>query len=533
MIRNRIIFRPELRVWCLVLLAGILILGPWLFFQGELSQGDHGRDLYAFERTLNGERPYRDYWWVYGPLMPYVFAGFFGLFGIHVSSVLLAQYLFTLAAGLLFYACASRLTRRPTAVIATLWFWVTPSYFFHTYNHTAGLAFLFAVLLAALRFRQSGGRADILLGFLGVFGLCLVKLNIGLGVFLAYGIALSLLRPKGAPFPAKTFFSAGLLTLAVTAGIYAFFLKDLPLYAVRQCMPFFPSDRPFNTSLVESILGYLKVFVLGGTFADIPHLLFRFILMAAIVRLGLLFLRKRSHPSTSGVIRTSAALLVFALVNMHEFFASGVFYRTYWAGGSLTLLGFFLIDRAMAGAPRRLMAAVTLILLCLIGWQAKDVFLFTGRFIGKREHSFGFRRAGIYVGNSPLWIRTVGRTAHFLEENLRPGETFFALPYDPLYYYLLSRKSPTRQLIFFEHINITPKQEREIIRELRRKEIRFILLSSLAFSDQRGNGLFGRDYCPLLAQYIQDNFILTKRFGEWRRQPRWAWPHGTMILERK
>jgi len=54
----------------LVLGLGIIILAPYTHFQDFLSQGDHGRDLYAAQAVYRGELPYRDFWWVYGPLMP-------------------------------------------------------------------------------------------------------------------------------------------------------------------------------------------------------------------------------------------------------------------------------------------------------------------------------------------------------------------------------------------------------------------------------------------------------------------------------
>ena len=61
----------------LTLIGGILIYFPAHNYQPLLAQGDHGRDLYAFDQTIHGAKPYRDYWWVYGPLMPYYYALFF------------------------------------------------------------------------------------------------------------------------------------------------------------------------------------------------------------------------------------------------------------------------------------------------------------------------------------------------------------------------------------------------------------------------------------------------------------------------
>ncbi len=73
----------------LLFLAGLLILWPYHNFQEYLAQGDHGRDLYAGQAVLRGETPYKDFWWVYGPFMPYYYAVFLKLFGPAISSILL------------------------------------------------------------------------------------------------------------------------------------------------------------------------------------------------------------------------------------------------------------------------------------------------------------------------------------------------------------------------------------------------------------------------------------------------------------
>ena len=80
---------------CLLLLlvfgTGILITAPYARFQGPLSQGDHGRDLYAAQAVFRGELPYKDFWWVYGPLMPYYYGLFYKIFGIQISSIILGK----------------------------------------------------------------------------------------------------------------------------------------------------------------------------------------------------------------------------------------------------------------------------------------------------------------------------------------------------------------------------------------------------------------------------------------------------------
>ncbi|MCA9408303.1 MAG: hypothetical protein KC733_06415, partial [Candidatus Omnitrophica bacterium] len=53
----------------LTLACGILILSPLLDFQYFLSPGDHGRELFAFKKTMDGAAVYKDFSWMYGLLM--------------------------------------------------------------------------------------------------------------------------------------------------------------------------------------------------------------------------------------------------------------------------------------------------------------------------------------------------------------------------------------------------------------------------------------------------------------------------------
>src|SRR6202142_4383188 len=71
----------------LTILMSALYVWPELNFQELLSQGDHGRDLYAFDAVTHGKLPYKDFWWVYGPIMPYYYGLFFKIFGVHITSV--------------------------------------------------------------------------------------------------------------------------------------------------------------------------------------------------------------------------------------------------------------------------------------------------------------------------------------------------------------------------------------------------------------------------------------------------------------
>jgi hypothetical protein len=133
-----------------------------------------------------------------------------------------------------------------------------------------------------------------------------------------------------------------------------------------------------------------------------------------------------------------------------------------------------------------------------------------------------FSTGRAYVTNPPQWLDTVQKTTVYLQRNLEADENFFALPYDPLYYFLAQKNSPVRELNFFAHINIQEDQQREIIGHLEKKKINWIVLSSRSNSPVKGLGIFGRDYGILLNDYIKKNFKLIETFGDWQTPPRKA-----------
>jgi len=84
-------------------LIGIYILLPLINFHPSLSTGDNGRDLYAIAQVAHGGIPYKDYWWVYGPLMPFYYSFFTMILGTTIKSILIGQMVLKLISGILFF----------------------------------------------------------------------------------------------------------------------------------------------------------------------------------------------------------------------------------------------------------------------------------------------------------------------------------------------------------------------------------------------------------------------------------------------
>ena len=158
------------------------------------------------------------------------------------------------------------------------------------------------------------------------------------------------------------------------------------------------------------------------------------------------------------------------MLYFNEFLVSGIWYRTYWSLPFLVLFHFVMIAVAFKFMPKFLRV---FILIFLWGLAILGIVAHIGSIQSQKQpwRYLSMDRGQVYVGNEPQWTDTVNTVTHFLNTTLKKDDLFFALPYDCLYYYLTGHESPTRQLIFFNHIKIPPQQEIAVIKELESKKI--------------------------------------------------------------
>lgn len=516
--------------------AGVFLLFSAVDIQGMLLTGDHGRDLYAFERTLGGDMPYKDYWWVYGPLMPFYYALFMKLFGINILSVLIGKACLKFAAGLFIYIAIRRIANPVAAMCGAIWFYLFSQEFFFTYNHMGGILAITmtaAALMSYIKTRQSSYLwAAAFISFI----LCFIKLNFGLAGLLICAICsfvtdrLYNVKTSSAK---KSFYLVSLVILPIiTAIVYMYLLKGLPVYEIRQCLPYSNSDQPYNI-MPSTAMALLWNMVIQNILSNGINLIFACMVIITFVRIIYLALTKKISMKED--LRYFAALLVlgiYFILNLHEFLKSGVDYRSLWSQPIGFIFIFISISLAIrqSGRAWRSIVWFCIAVLAFIGWLSHENFT---KQVHRPDQYLADDKAQVFVINKPDWINTVEETTAFLRKNLKPEEQFLALPYDAIYYYLTGRKSPTQLLIFFEHINIPVEQENRTIQDLEKASVNWIVISSRMKAREPGLGTLGATYCPVIGQYIKDNFELVARFGDWQHEPGWGWNHGTAVFKRK
>ena len=108
---------PRSRVALLLFIAGAAISG-FTILRG-VEPFDEGLTLQAARRVADGQVPYRDFLWAYGPVHPYLLAGLFKLFGTSLLWWRIVRVLADATVALLVFALVRR--EAPTRVALVAW----------------------------------------------------------------------------------------------------------------------------------------------------------------------------------------------------------------------------------------------------------------------------------------------------------------------------------------------------------------------------------------------------------------------------
>ena len=116
----------------IVLVAGGMAWYTWGHW-GDF-QVDCGRELYVPAAILQGKLLFRDLWYMYGPLAPYLQALLFRLFGIHLTVLYLFGLTLTVGSALLTFEIARQLNLGVSAGLAPSLFFLAESFYPFIFN---------------------------------------------------------------------------------------------------------------------------------------------------------------------------------------------------------------------------------------------------------------------------------------------------------------------------------------------------------------------------------------------------------------
>ena len=94
--------RPDASARVLIVIISVMLFWFTWARWGDI-ESDCGRELYVPMEILRGRLLYRDIWYPYGPLPPYLQALVFGIFGLHLDTAYGLGLSVTVGCALLLY----------------------------------------------------------------------------------------------------------------------------------------------------------------------------------------------------------------------------------------------------------------------------------------------------------------------------------------------------------------------------------------------------------------------------------------------
>lgn len=513
-----------------------LFLGATLNVQPILSPGDMGRDLYAFQQAFEGHRPCRDYWWQYGPLMPFYYAFWFAVSGVSILSVRMGLAIILLLCSLITYRSLRLFVSPSIAFLLALPYLgldIT-----HTFNHVGAFPFLVLVIFSLGQFFLTRRILWCYLAAPALLAIALVKISSGLASFAAFTVIFCMDCFSiwiGGEYAAlrsrlRHLFFIVLIFGAAVAGIYGLMYRGLSCGQVDQCLTLTVGQRFRHLGDVTpwTALKHLIQWFLIWDQARFLSLMAFFMLTI----LGLFGLRRQKILAGERWLyfRVLGAALLMGLANAADYFVDGKIQRfDFWLFPMLLfLLGLLTEWAGFLFAPRMRSFLGALAFLCLLWIPFRNAAQAVG--LRTAERYLDIPHGRVYLGGSLSDIETIKSTSRFIMEKTRKDDVILAMPYDPLYCFLSGRRHAVRELMFMQHMEGSAEEEAEIIREIEAKRPPLFLLSNRYRSQELGMGYFGETHYRKLAKYLFEHYREVQSFGPWDGEP--AGLHAVKIFKR-
>ncbi|MBI3271970.1 MAG: hypothetical protein HYZ53_23455 [Planctomycetes bacterium] len=550
---------PRLLVALLVLQGGWMAWA-WSDYQTVLAPDDHGWNLYAFWRVAEGEMPYRDFAWSYGPVMPYFYALGFKLAGVRIPTVL-ALHGGVLALGsLLLYFVARRVAGPGLSFLAGA---VVPSIglVVHSYNHAGIVPLLLGALLAFLRSLEdprrrvrwlalAAGLEVLAAGVLAsmaaasMAALCLSALLVELYSNSIPGAGSAARLRRGV----QVSVGLGLAWLAGTVLLYYAVLRGVPGPHLRHCFGIHGGEIPYMGNPLWSMAHvWAGLWRLATDPAHAPTwwwvvnrervmagLLPIAALGGGLVTLRLCLRRRVADPRGLAVL----TLFLVTAFTSHQFLWTGGAYTLLWgpACGILPLTA-WLFEAGLArclpsderGKKLRLLGTLLFAAACALA---------TGLFRQivpsspqDRSLYLPLERARVHGGNREL-DKVLEDVTRYLEAETAPGEAVAVFPYAPLYLYLAARPSAVYHLQTLLPGDLTDEDERSIIAAIEARHVRVVLFTNKVTALPER---FGEDFGLAITSYLAERFAPVAQFGDgpWRPASDWVEGHQVLVLRRR
>jgi len=499
----------------------LVFWGSTVDVQFALSPGDMGRDLYAFQRTFLGEMPGRDFWWQYGPLMPLYHAFWFLLGGVNLISVRIGLGVILFFSSLLTYRTLRLFVSPPFAFLPSLPYLSID--ITHTFNHVGAFPFMLWTVFSLWQFFIRREIQWCYFAMPALISIALVKISAGMASLFAFAVVLCLdcffSRLEGEAVALgrrlRHIFFLALIFVVAGGGVYYWMLRGLSLSQVDHCFTLTVGEmhrQRWNLTPWTNVKHLIQWFLIWDR-----RRLLSMISLIVLVIFGLCGLRRKkiSVRERRLYLRVVSVPILIGLANAVDYFVDGRIQRfDFWLLPMLFLLIGLLAQWAGSlFAPRVKIVLGWLTLFFVLWLPFQNIMRATS--LRTPERYLDLPHGKVYMGGPLSNVLVIKKGAHYLIENTRAEDQILAIPYDALYCFLSERRHAVRELMFMEHMQVSGKEEDEMIRQIQAKRPPLFILSNRYRSAELGMGTFGETHYRKLAQYLFEHYREVQTFGPW------------------
>jgi hypothetical protein len=427
--RRRVAHRDHLAIW-LALFAAAALISAFTILQG-IDPFDEGLTLAAARRVAEGQLPYRDFLWAYGPAQPYLLAGLWKLFGGSLLDWRIIRVLADAGVSLTAYALVRR--RAHPALAGAVWLAVAGEMAEPRSANPFPLALL-AVLLA-LAVATGSGTHRRRVGWAAALTVVAAAFRVDFALYGLAAVAIALALSDGLR-PAIAYVA---LTAVLTVLLYTpFLVLDGPAHVYHALIGVSLADRGYWT------LPFPLAFHAApgaGAAKTVKHLIDFYVPALTVVGFGLgalAALARRRAPLESGLVVFGLGALSYLLSRTDEFHVQPLF-----------VVAAILLGLALAGPRRPLLAVVPAAVLALLLTHA------VANRVSAAVSPPAMATLSLPVADGvqapPAEARALERVVSLVDARVPPERPIFAAAQradlvrlnDPLLYVLTNRDNPT------------------------------------------------------------------------------------------
>lgn len=504
----------KLWIFLPVLIAGVLCFIHFTRLTlNSTSEGDFGRDLYAFYLTFKGQLPYIQFDWVYGLFTPYVYATMFKIFGVSVLTAVSVYYVIYVFCIVLVFVIVRSFYNNLVACLSTLLFMSYYGFFIYNFNHVFGTFTLLVILFLLKLFLET--KKDKWLFSLGICCFILTSIKLSMGLFLTltiyFFLAVFLIRDKQSVKNLLISFGSYLILSCI---LYLPFIIAIPSeYLLNN----FPVTQKYLTSSRVSI--FENMFKLETSTFTIPVVLHQTLykihtytslnlwyfvsILGGFILLLVTTIKKMKLKNSYYIL----ILLVLAFVAAHEFYKIGTYYSLkYWVLPIIVIvLPVMLTNTYNLFSQNKGVKISILLITALIVLTILTKLYISFLHCEHKQYYCSLPRVKMSFTN-PYWLSMFNTAIKFIDTHTKKDEMILCIPENTLYNFASDRDQPTRVNSFAKIANVDLAHQKKIMKNMEKEHVRFVLISDKGIDPKYGFGFFGKTHCQQLYKYIAKNY---------------------------